>query len=336
MMKIGNREIGPGNPAFLIAEAGFNHNGSFEIALDLVDAAADAGADAIKFQSFTPDTLLHPSVSYRHLFEEAQLSRDAHAELAERAAQRGILFASTPFDEEWVRFLDQLNVAFLKVASMDLTTPPLLKAIAKTGRPVILSTGLATLEEVGTALALLKSGGANDVALLHCVSLYPTPLASVNLRAIETLRKNFHVPVGFSDHTLGIEIPIWAVAAGTCVIEKHFTTDCSLPGGDHAHSLDPEGFRNLVQGVRAFETALGSGIKQPDDLEKRLIAGTRRGLSLTKDLRKGDALRPGDLIALRPIPESDGIPAAALDKVMDTKARRDLPAGTLLRWSDVL
>jgi N-acetylneuraminate synthase/N,N'-diacetyllegionaminate synthase len=333
-VEIGDRSVGPGEPALLVAEAGFNHNGSLEIALDLIDAAAASGADAVKFQSFHPDELLHPSVDYRHLFNAAQLDEDAHAELAARAKEKNILFASTPFDENWVNTLDRLDAAFLKVASMDLTTPPLLEAIAATRRPVILSTGLATDEEVATGVEILETGGAGGVILLHCVSLYPTPLPRLNLRAIHTLADRFRLPVGFSDHTLGVEAPVWAVGAGACVIEKHFTVDKKLPGPDHTQSLDPKEFLEMVRRIRELEIALGNGVKAPCEEEQLLRNPTRRGIILRKALKKGETITREHLRCVRPI-QSEGIPAAEFYSVCGKKSRSDLADGVMLRPGDI-
>jgi N,N'-diacetyllegionaminate synthase len=326
--------VGPGEPAFLVAEAGFNHNGSLELALNLIDAAAAAGADAIKFQSFHPDQLLHPSVDYRHLFEAAQLDEDAHAALAARAKEKDILFASTPFDFSWVATLDRLEAAFLKVASMDLTTPPLLEAIAATHRPVILSTGLATDDEVACGIEILEKGGAGGIVLLHCVSLYPTPLSRLNLRAIQTMAETFQLPVGLSDHTLGVEAAVWAVAAGACVIEKHFTVDKKLPGPDHAQSLDPKEFAEMTRRIRELEVALGDGEKAPCEEEEPLRGPTRRGIILRKPLKKGETITAEHLGWVRPI-QAGGIPAADYYAVCGQTACRDLALGATLRPADI-
>ncbi len=335
VISIGGRAVGDGAPAFLVAEAGFNHNGSLDLAEKLVAAAADAGADAIKFQSFTPDRLVHPSVSYFHLFRDAVLDEEAHRHLAECAAARGIAFGSTPFDPHWVSVLDRLDADYLKIASMDLTNPQLLDAVAATGRPVLLSTGLATLEETRGSVERLQRRGSGPLAVLHCVSLYPTPFDRANLRAMQTLRAALDCPVGFSDHTLGDEITALAVAAGANVIEKHFTLDCSLPGADHANSLDPASFAAMVERVRAVEAALGSGRKSPCDEEAPLIDATRRGLAVGRRRRQGEPVLLEDLIPLRPRPLPRGLSAADREAWAGRRATRDLEELELLSEGDL-
>lgn len=332
---IGDRVVGDGAPVFIVAEAGFNHNGSIDLALKLVDAAADAGADAIKFQSFTPDRLVHPSVSYFHLFRDAALDEEAHCRIAEAAVSRGIAFGSTPFDPRWVTILDRLEADYLKIASMDLTNPQLLDAVAATGRPVLLSTGLATLEEIRLSVERLRTRGAGSLAVLHCVSLYPTPFDRANLRAMRSLRDALDCPVGFSDHTLGDEVTALAVAAGASVIEKHFTLDCALPGADHAHSLDPTAFATMVERVRVVESALGTGRKVPCAEEMPLIDATRRGLAVGRAVRRGEVIELDDLVPLRPRPLPNGLAAENREVLAGRRATRDLEALSLLSEGDM-
>lgn len=332
---IGGRAVGGDHPAFLVAEAGFNHNGSLDLALELVDAAAAAGADAIKFQSFTPDRLVHPSVSYFPIFRDAVLDEAAHGRIAERASARGIAFGSTPFDPHWVDVLDSLHADYLKVASMDLTNPQLLDAVAATGRPVLLSTGLATLSEVRAGVDRLASRGAGPVAVLHCISLYPTPRDRANLRAIRTLSAALGIPAGFSDHTLGDDVTALAVAAGASVIEKHFTLDCSLPGADHAHSLDPAAFSAMVRRVREVEESLGDGRKEPCAEELPLIDATRRGLAVGRSFRSGERVDLDQLVPLRPRPLPSGLRASDRELYAGRTATRDLAELELLSEGDL-
>ncbi len=331
---IGDREVAPGRPTLLVAEAGFNHNGSVELALRLVDEAAAAGADAIKFQSFTVSELLHSSVSYRDLFEMACLDEEAHAQVVARCREKGILFSSTPFDERWVRVLDDLDADFLKVASMDLTTPTLLEAVAATGRPVVLSTGLSEIEETARGIEILSRAGAEEIVLLHCVSLYPTPPEKLNLRALRTMEEVFERPVGLSDHSEGPDAAVWAVAAGAVMIEKHFTVDKNLPGPDQKGSMDPAEFREMVRRVRAVEAALGDGTKDPDEAEQPLREKTRRGIYLRIPVKKGETLRAEHLRFVRPVTEG-GLSASEVYEICGRRANRDMAEGETLRWSDL-
>ncbi|MFZ4594683.1 MAG: N-acetylneuraminate synthase family protein, partial [Verrucomicrobiaceae bacterium] len=249
------RALGPGHPCFIIAEAGVNHNGDLDMAFKLVDAAVEAGVDAVKFQTFKAGLLVTahaPMAEYQKtntgkdesqmaMLKKLEMPDDWHHALVAHCASRQILFISTPFDEISIDFLHTLDLPFFKVPSGELTNLPYLARIAHLGRPLILSTGMATLGEVEAALSCLAMHGNPPVILLHCVSTYPAEASDANLRAMETLRVSFGVPVGYSDHTLGIEVPIAAAALGACVIEKHLTLDCSLPGPDHRASLDPVG-----------------------------------------------------------------------------------------------
>ncbi|MEK8022405.1 MAG: N-acetylneuraminate synthase family protein [Candidatus Hydrogenedentota bacterium] len=334
-MRIGDRIIGGNHPAFVIAEAGFNHNGSLDLAISLIDAAADSGADAIKFQSYTTREFLHASVNYAHFFESARLDEAAHRGCIEHAKKRGILFGSTPLDTGWIATLHGLGADFLKIASMDLTSPTILNAAAATGRPVICSTGLGSMDEIGEALRILEEAGGQEIALLHCVSLYPTPIAKANLRAMQTMQATFRRPVGFSDHTLGIDVPLWAVAAGACCIEKHFTLDKTMPGPDQSQSLDPQEFRKMVDAIRTLESALGGGDKEPCDEEKPLIRKTRRGLEVIRDVKSGEQVRRSDFRAVRPVADPDGIMAWEEETLTGGRYARDIAAETLLRHGDI-
>lgn len=345
-VELGGRRVGEGEPVLVVAEAGVNHNGSLDLALRLVDEAAAAGADAVKFQTFSAERVASaaaPKAAYQlettdagetqlEMLRELELDVDAHVALAAHCAERGILFLSTPFDEESVAVLDELDVPAVKIGSGELTNTFLLERVAATGRPVILSTGMADLEEVGVALDSLAAGGAGAVVLLHCVSNYPAAPADANLRAMRTLADAFGVPVGFSDHTLGVETALAAVALGACVLEKHFTLDASLPGPDHRASLEPPALRALVQGLRAVSAALGDGVKRPAAAERENRLLVRRSIVAARALPAGTTLAREDVSALRP---GDGIPPTRRDEVLGRRLRRDVEAGAQLAWEDL-
>lgn len=327
----------------LIAEAGVNHNGSLELALRLVDAAADAGADAVKFQTFRAERTASahaakaayqrhaagPEESQVEMLRRLELSEEAHLSLLAHCRRRGIRFLSTPFDPESADLLARIGVDLLKLPSGELTNHPLLAHVASKGLPVILSTGMATLAEVGLALEVLQGAGAAGVTLLHCVTEYPAPPAEINLRAMATLRGAFQVPVGYSDHSEGDAVALAAVALGASVLEKHFTLDRALPGPDHRASLEPGELRALVQRVRLVESALGDGIKRPApcELPNRLLV--RRSLVATRPLGPGTRLAASDLTAKRP---GTGIPPSDLPKVLGMVLARPLEADGLLTW----
>jgi N,N'-diacetyllegionaminate synthase len=313
-LKIGTRPIGPSHPAFIIAEAGVNHNGDLVLARQLVDAAAEAGADAVKFQTFTAKKLVTPqavkadyqrqttdaSESQYAMLKRLELPQAAFRELYAYCQARNILFLSTPFEEESADFLETLGVAAFKMASGEITNLPFLAHVARKGLPMIVSTGMATLGEVETAVRTIRDAGSPDLALLHCVSQYPADPADVNLRAMHTLETAFGVPVGYSDHTLGLEVPLAAVALGASIIEKHFTLDRTLPGPDHRASLEPPQLRALVQGIRKVESALGQGGKVPARAEANTAAAARKSLVAACDLPIGTVLTEAHIAIRRP------------------------------------
>jgi N,N'-diacetyllegionaminate synthase len=340
-LKIGNRSIGPQQPVFVIAEAGVNHNGDLELARKLIDVAVEAGADAVKFQTFHADHLVTPQApkaayqlqttgeteSQLEMLRRLELSPSAHRELQSYCNERKIIFLSTPFDEQAVDFLDELGVPAFKISSGDLTNSPLLEHIAGKGKPVILSTGMAELGEVIEAVSVLSAAGCENPILLHCVSNYPADAAEVNLRAMQTIRAAFNVPVGFSDHTEGIDVALAAVALGACVIEKHFTLDRALPGPDHRASLEPAGLRQLVQSIRRVETALGDGRKKPSASELETARVARRSLVAAQDIPAGVTLERKLVVLRRP---GTGMSPAMLAEIVGRRARRAIAAGTLL------
>ena len=312
-LQIGDRRVGDGH-VFVIAEAGVNHNGDLALAHRLVDVAAAAGADAVKFQTFKAERLVStiaPKAGYQMehtdrdesqfaMLQALELSEPAHRELMDHCRAAGSLFLSTPFDEACADFLAGLGMPAFKFSSGDLTNHPFLQHVARFGRPLIVSTGMSTLEEVRAAVAAILETGHRDVALLHCVSSYPTPYGEVNLRAMDTLRAEFGLPVGFSDHTEGTAIALAAVARGACIVEKHFTTDRHLPGPDHQASLEPDELTAMIREIRAVSAALGDGIKRPVACELPNQPIGRKSLHWSHGLVSGATATADDFIALRP------------------------------------
>ena len=324
--------MGEGETVFVIAEAGINHNGDAALSRRLVDVAAAAGADAVKFQSFTADGLISRVDPDFERVRELELPRAFHDDLRKQAEARGVLFLSSAFSQADVDFLDGLGVPAHKVASCELTNIPLLEYIGARGKPIILSTGFGTLADIETALATLQRVGNPPVVLMHCVSLYPAPYDAMNLRAIPTLRAAFGVPVGLSDHSPGIAVALAAVALGACALEKHITVDQNLPGFDHKASLEPGQLTALVDGTRAIERALGAPAKLVSAAEAELARGMRKSLVAERALKAGDVITPGSLGIKRP---GSGLAPALLSQALGKTLRRDLRAGELLRWEDV-
>jgi N-acetylneuraminate synthase len=319
-----------------------NHNGSAARAHQLVDAAADAGADAVKFQTFRADRLASataPKAAYQaattgtaqsqqDMLRALELAPELHAELQTHARARGLLFLSTPFDEDSADLLERLDVPAFKVPSGELTNLPFLAHLARKGKPLIVSTGMAGLGEVETAVQAIEAAGTPGLVLLHCVSSYPADPADSNLRVMATLAAAFGVPTGYSDHTLGTAVPLAAAALGACVIEKHFTLDRTLPGPDHQASAEPAELAALVAGVRTIESALGDGRKRPVAAEADTAAVARRSLVAATDIPAGATLTP-DLIAFRR--PGTGLPPALQRFLLGRRATGPIPAGTLLR-----
>lgn len=320
-----------------------NHNGDPALARGLVDAAADAGADVVKFQSFRSERLVRhdaPKARYQQettsasegqfeMLRRLELSEEAHAALVNHARERGIEFLSTPFDETSVDLLERLGVRRFKIASGEITNLPLLRHIGSQRKPVILSTGMSTLDEIGAALEAVRDAGASDVTLLHCVSDYPTRPEDVNLRVMISLQERFGVAVGFSDHTQGIAVAIAAVALGARVIEKHLTLDRSLPGPDHRASLEPREFAQLVRCIREAEVSIGDGYKRLTVEEQSTRRVARRSLVAAVDLSAGTVLEPRHVTAKRP---GTGISPMEIDRVLGRTLRRAVAQDALLTW----
>jgi N,N'-diacetyllegionaminate synthase len=330
-------------PCIIVAEAGVNHNGDVLRALEMVDVAADAGVDAIKFQSFRAKDIVTvdaPKAQYQLRSTEAgesqfemlrrlELSDGAHRELRRYCAARNIAFVSTPFDVGSADLLQSLEVPFYKISSGDLTNMPLLVHVAAKGRPVVLSTGMANLDEVADAVRVVREAGNPNVVLLHCVSNYPADPLDVNLRAMKTLAETFGLPVGLSDHTVGLEVSIAARALGACFLERHFTLDRTLPGPDHAASLERAELVNLVKGIRNVEAALGTGNKVPVPSEGDTARVARKSLVARQDLEAGEVLTREHIAVLRP---GTGLPPAMLERVLGRSVNVAIRAGTLLTW----
>jgi N,N'-diacetyllegionaminate synthase len=337
-------------PCFLIAEAGVNHNGRLDLALQLVDAAAAAGADAVKFQTFQTDNVVvrgTEKAAYQKthtgdgdqydMIRALELGEADHEALAKRCRERGIEFMSTPFDAWATDLLLRLGMQRIKVASGELTNRPFLEMLAQRGKPLILSTGMATLAEVERTMQWLRAArpgvaDADWLTVLHCTSNYPTAPSDVNLRAMHTLGRTLGTPVGYSDHTLGIEVSLAAVAMGATVIEKHFTLDRQLPGPDHQASLDPAQLRALVSGVRAVEAALGDGTKAPTASELPVRDLVRRSAFVRHALPAGSVLQADDLAFLRP---GTGIGPENVRELLGRRTARQLDPGRMLAWEDL-
>ena len=327
----------------VIAEAGVNHNGEIELAKRLVDAAAQGRADAVKFQTFRADRLVSamtpkaryqlqttsPVESQLEMLQRLELSPGAHRELCEYCRKRDVIFMSTPFDEESADFLEELAIPIFKIASGEITNLPFLEWIARKGKPIILSTGMSYLSEVDEAVRVIRDAGCDQLALLHCVSSYPAEPADANLRALQTLAAAFQVPVGYSDHTLGIAVPVAAVALGACVIEKHLTLDRSLPGPDHHISLPPAEFAAMVEAIRKVEVALGDGRKRPVPAEEDVRRTARRSLVAACDIPAGARIEKRMVAAKRP---GTGLAPRLVEQVVGRIAKRRIASQEAFDW----
>jgi sialic acid synthase SpsE len=340
---IGGRRVGGGAPCYVIAEAGANHNRDLDTAKRLVDAAVAAGADAVKFQTYTGRDLYStktPRFEYlgdladkpiHELLDDLALPREWQPLLAEHSRAQGIEFLSSPFDRHAVDSLDDLGVAAFKVASFEIVDLPLLEHIGSKGRPVIVSTGMATIGEIDDAISALRSGGTDEVCLLQCASVYPAPPRIMNLRAMATMRAAFDVPVGLSDHTLGIHIVPAAVAMGAELVEKHFTLDRSAPGPDHPFAVEPDELRAMVTNLREVEQALGDGTKRgpSDDEAAEMYTKARRSLVAACDIPAGTKLTREMLTVKRP---GFGIQPRFLDALVGREAAVDIESDEVITW----
>jgi len=342
-MQIGNRHIGSGNPVYIVAELSANHNQSFERAVQIVHAAKDAGADAIKLQTYTPDMItlrsdrdifrikggtLWDGRTLHDLYADASTPWDWHPKLQKIAAEVGLDFFSSPFDSSAVDFLETLNVPAYKIASPEIVDLPLVEKAARAGKPLIISTGMASREEIQEALDTVRRVGANEIALLKCTSAYPAPPEEMNLCTIPELARIFGVPAGLSDHTIGIAAPVAAVALGACIVEKHLTLSRSDPGPDSAFSLEPQEFRAMVDAIRVAEKALGSVQIGPVAREQPSRA-FRRSLFVVENMKQGEIFTSQNLRSIRP---ANGMHTRHLQEVMGKRCTRDVERGTPLAW----
>lgn len=329
------------NSVFIIAEAGVNHNGDIEIAKRLVDEAALAGADAIKFQTFKAESLVckdarkadyqmtttEQSESQFDMLKKLELTSEMHEQLIEYCTQKGIMFLSTPFDIDSIHYLVDCGINILKVPSGEITNYPYLREIGKTGKKVILSSGMSTLEEVQEAVNVLRNHGSGEITVLHCNTEYPTPYKDVNLLAMVTIRNELDVAVGYSDHTQGIEVPIAAAALGASVIEKHFTLDRNMEGPDHRASLEPWELQAMVRAIRNIEQALGDGRKIPSESEIKNIGIARKSVVAQCDIKAGEKFTEVNLTTKRP---GTGINPMRWNEMIGKTADKDFKADEMV------
>jgi len=344
-VSISEREVGEGAPCYVIAEAGSNHNRDLGIARELIDVAAEARADAVKFQIYSGKRLYSsktPRFTYlqemsdkgtQAILEAAETPREWLPQLAQHAQSRGITFFAAPFDFEAVEELESVAVPVYKVANYELVDVHLIRRVAETGKPMILSVGMATYGEVEDALAAAAAGGATEIALLRCAALYPAPAEIMNLRAMQTMRRAFGVPVGLSDHSAGIHIPFGAAGLGMDLLEKHITLDRTMPGPDHPFAIEPDELRALVRGVREIEAAMGNGrLEGPAEAESEMHRLARRSIIAARPIRAGQQITRDDLTVKRP---GYGIAPKELDRVVGRTARVDIEFDEIVTWDMV-
>jgi N,N'-diacetyllegionaminate synthase len=339
-IKIADKLIAEGQPCFIIAEAGVNHNGDLKLAKKLVDIAAEAGADAVKFQTFKTEsivTVAAEKAAYQQdttgggtqyeMLKKLELGERDFRELANYTKNRGIIFLSTAFDTGSVDSLARLGVPAFKIPSGEINNFPLLKYIACQKKPVILSTGMSVMAEVAEAVKFLKKEGAADIILLHCVTSYPAKVEDTNLKVMESMRRRFRLPVGLSDHTAGIYVPVAAVALGACIIEKHFTIDKNMPGPDHRASLEPAELKEMVRAIKDIDKAMGDGLKRPTETEEANKQVARRSLVAKTDIPAGTVITGEMLDIKRP---GTGIEPKNINKVIGKKAAETIKSGEVL------
>ncbi|SFP51204.1 N-acetylneuraminate synthase family protein [Halolamina pelagica] len=342
---IGDHEIGDDSPTFVIAEAGSNHNGDLELAKELIDAAADAGADAVKFQTFRADDLyvedsgeveyLDDERRIYDIIESMEMPYEWIPELHEYCRSRDLYFMSTPFDERSAEELSEYVPAW-KVASYTSSHHPFLRHLAESDKPVIMSTGAHEMGEIRESVGVLREAGCEELALLQCVAAYPTPIEDVNVRVIETLRSEFDVPAGLSDHTLDPTVaPAAAVALGASVVEKHFTLDKTMEGPDHQFALEPDELDQMVSAIRATESALGTGEKRVLDVEEELFEKARRSIHAVEEITAGTEITEDNVAVLRPGERESGLHPKFYDELLGTVADRRIPEGKGVDWEDV-
>lgn len=347
IVQLRDTEIGRGKPPYVIAEIGSNHNGDMELCRRMIDEAAAAGANAVKFQSWSERSLISEEEyarntqyldkkkhfgSLREMVRAYQFTAPQHVEAAAHCRERGVAFCSTPFSPEEADLLEELNVPFFKIASMDIVHLSFLKHVARKQRPVVVSTGMATLGEIEQAVETIRGEGNEQIILLHCISIYPPEYDAIQLRNMEMLEQAFDVPVGFSDHTLGTAIPLAAIAIGARVIEKHFTLDQDMPGWDHAISANPDQLRTIVHEGRNIFAALGDGRRRVSDAEMEKRKKFRRSLVSRHKLEQGHILTAEDLDAKRP---GTGIAPNEISYVVGRRLTSDVSADQVIQWRDL-
>lgn len=332
------------NKTLIIAEAGVNHNGDIDLAKKLIDAAAEADVDYVKFQTFKAIDLAsknaekaiyqkentkNTSESQLTMLKKLELTKEMHLELIDYCRDKGIKFLSTGFDLDSISFLNELGMDFFKVPSGEITNLPYLRKVGSLGKPIVLSTGMADINEIGEALEVLRDSGAelSNITVLHCNTEYPTPMKDVNLKAMNTIGKKFEAAIGYSDHTLGIEVPIAAVAMGATVIEKHFTLDRNMEGPDHKASLEPDELKEMVKAIRNIESALGHGRKEPSESEKKNKTIARKSIVALKPIKKGEFFTNENITVKRP---GNGISPMQWNKVLGKKATKDYEQDQLI------
>lgn len=347
--RIGVRQVGPDHPCYVIAEAGANHNRDLGTAMRLIEVAAEANADAVKFQTYTAEGLYSrrtPDIKYLRekglvgehesvweLIKRVEIPWEWHADLARHAAESGIAFFSTPFEEAAVDALEEVGVPAYKISSYEINHLPLIERAARTGKPMLISTGMASLGDIERALDTAASEGAHDLLLMHCAVNYPPRFADLNLRAITTLRSAFQIPIGWSDHTLGHTADVVAVTLGACAVEKHFTLSRDQTGPDHPFALEPGELAAMVTAIRETEESLGSSVKRVTESEADLFRLGRRSIVAAHDISAGGELTREDVAIKRP---GFGIPVDALDQVIGRHVAREVVADQVLQWDDLV
>ena len=348
--KIKDKEIHNFCSPYIIAEIGANHNGDMNLAKVMIDSAVDCGVDAVKFQSWTPSSLVSKSEyaknqsyndgdggkkhfgSLKEMIEKYYLREDQHYELRDYCKEKNVDFCSTPFSIAEIDMLDKCDVPFYKVASMDINNVQLLSELAERGKPVILSTGMATIGEIDHALELMYKKGCNELSLLHCISIYPPAYEDIHLNNISTLQKTFGIPIGFSDHSIGFSIPLASVALGACIIEKHFTTDKELPGWDHLISADPLEMKIICEQSANISKSMGSFVRTVAKAEEEKKSKFRRSIVVSKDLKVGHIITNNDLTSKRP---GTGISPELINQLIGRELKTDLEEDVLLKWENI-
>jgi N,N'-diacetyllegionaminate synthase len=333
MVSIEGKRIGINNPVYVIAEAGINHNGDIKIAKRLVDAALEAGADAIKFQTYKTEEFVTRSNQYFDLFKNAELAHEDFAELKDYSKNNGITFFSTPFDIESADFLKKIGVSCFKIASSDLTNIPLIKHISKMNTTMIISTGLSTMEEIYEAVNCCLFEGNKKIVLLHCVASYPTLPEETNLTAMNFIRDRFGFPVGYSDNGESTLVDLTAVSMGANLIEKHFTLDKKMNGPDHSFSIEPQGLKTLISQIRLIEKMKGDGIKLPQTTELEGRYFIRKSITARKDIKINEILTKENISIKRP---AEGIEPKYLEQIVGKRVNKEIRKDTAIYWKDLV